>query len=387
VAQVGLRATDDIDEKRIHVDVRSEIADLQKEKGPLSKLTREAGQEGTEKPEYMHFEGDLRSLTVDAGDSVNDSDTSFNLASDETNNLHPGMILHNPSTGERMKIDDVDRSADEITVSERGFGSSSADDIDGNETLCIVGNANQEGSGAPEEVNAGLTKVENYTQIFRHSFSVTGTLASTVLDAGNPDWDRLSSQKSKEHIRALEMAYFFGVKDEDLTGEEPERTTAGLDEHIESNVFNLSGDTLDATSLDEYAEEIFNYGSERKILFTGANAIRCINEFARDDLRLEMGEDTYGLRVQRLVTGFGVLDIVFHKLLSRHGYKDTAFAVDPENIRERPLSNNNQSRYNQLRMNIQNPDEDKLKSEFLTEVGFEVFHEETHAKLENIGTP
>ncbi|MCF8012429.1 MAG: DUF5309 domain-containing protein [Clostridiales bacterium] len=386
MAQVGLRATDDIDEKRIHIDVNSEISELQTDKGPLSKLIREAGSQGTEKPEYMHFEGDLRALTVAVNGSHTDSVTTIQLDSDEANNVHDDMILHNPSTGERMQIQSVDRTTDEITV-ERGFGSSAGSAIDDAEEICIIGNANEEGAGAPDEINAGLTKVSNYTQIFRHSFSVTGTLASTVLEAGNPDWDRLSKQKSLEHIRALEMAYFFGVKNEDLSGEEPQRTTAGIDEHITSNVFDVGGSQLTAPLLDEYAEELFAYGSDRKLMFTGANAIRSINDFARDQLRVEQGEDTYGLRVQRLVTGFGVLDIVYHKLLSRHGYSDTAFILDPENIRERPLNNNGESRYNQLRMNIQNPDEDRLKSEYLTEVGLECFQEVTHGKLENIGTP
>ena len=385
--QFGLRSTSDIDEKRIHVDVSEEIAELQTDKAPLTKLTRQIGSEPTTKPEYLHYEGDLAALTVEsAGGETSASATTVQLDSGDAAGIHKDAVIHVVETGEVMLVTEVDRNNDTIDV-QRGMGDSTAVPIPDEATLCIIGNAHKEGSGAPEEIVAGLVRINNYTQIFRHSWSVTGTLASTIMDAGNPEWDRLSRQKSLEHVRAIEMAYFLGVKNEDLAGSEPRRMTGGLDEHIKSNRFNVGSAAIDADLFDEYAKNIFDYGSGRKFMFTGANAIQCINSFARDQLRLEQGEDTYGLRVQRLETGFGTLDIVYHKLLSRHGFADTAYIIDPENLQERQLSNNNQQRYNVLRMNIQKPDEDKLKSEYLTESGFEVFQEMTHAKLYNIGTP
>lgn len=386
MAQPGLRNTDDIDGNRIHIDVREEIAELQEQEGPLTVLTRRTDRDTTENPKYSHYESDLRAATFTLDSSATSGDTTVDVTSSNANTVHADMVLYVPASDERIRIKSVDRGANTLDI-ERGIGSSSASSIGTSDTIVIIGNAEEEGAGAPEEINAGLTEVTNYTQIFRNSFSVTGTLASTVLDAGNPEWDRLSNQKSLEHARAIEHAAMFGVKNVDLSGSNPRRYTGGLYEFISSNVKDLSNSTLGEQGLDTFAEKVFQYGSMRKFMFAGSNVIKSINKFARDDIQTRSGDDTFGLRVNEYLTSFGTLDIVHHKLLSRHGNEDKAFIVDPEALTYRPLENNDQERDNTLRMNIQKNDEDKLKSEYLTEAGFEWFNEEKHGVIINAASP
>lgn len=383
---IGNVNTNDIDGERIFVDIREDIQELQTEEAPLSVVTREAEDNSTEKPEYKHYESDLRATTVTVTADATDTATTLTLDTDEGNNVHPNMILFVNDTNERMRITSVDRNNDEIDV-ERALGSSSASAITSPSTLVIMGNAEEEGAGAPEEVNAELTKVNNYTQIFRHPFSVTGTTAATVLEAGDPEFDRLSEQKAKEHVRAIEMAFMFGVKQEDLSGSNPRRTTGGLKEHITTNTLNLSGSALGEQQFENFLADVFQYGSDTKWMFAGAHLMKSINRWAREDLQTKVGEDTFGVRVGQLITTFGVLNIRQHKLLSRHGNPGKGFIVDPDSISRRPLNNNQQNRDNTLRMNIQNPDEDKLKSEYLSELGFEVRNESKCALIEDAGEP
>jgi hypothetical protein len=384
--QAGLRNTDDIQGNRTHVDVREQIAELQSREGPLTLLTRRAETNSTEKPSFSHFESDLRAATIAPDASVASGDGTISISSDDALAVHDNMVLFSPDTHERMRVTNVDRTSDNIDV-ERGLGSSSAGSYSSGDTLVIIGNAEQEGANAPEEINAGLTEVENYTQIFRHSWSVTGTTAATVLDAGNPEWDRLSRQKSEEHARAIEHAMFFGVKRVDLSGENPRRYTGGLMEHIGSHVNDLGGSAITEDGLDAWAEKIFQYGRDRKFVMAGSNFINSVNKFARDDIQTRSGDDTFGLRVGTYETSYGTVEIVHHKLLSRYGNEDKAFFVDPDSLEYRPLENNDQDRDNTLRMNIQDNDSDALKSEYLTETGFEFYNEEKLGMIVNAGSP
>lgn len=387
--QVNMRHTDDIDSQRISVDIRPQIQTLQMERAPLSLISRMSNSEGTEKPRFEHLEGGLRKLTIEAdGDSTGSGTVTVDLLEDHADNIRTDEVLHNNRNSERYRITDVDRDNDTIDVVRVGDDAGDSVGIEDADTLILIGSAHEEGSGAPAEVNAALYKDYNYTQIFKDSFSVTGTLASTILDQGNPEFDRLSKQKALEHIRSIELAFTFGTRDKVAGPEgEPRRFTGGLDEFIQTNRFDLGDNALTMSTLDEYAEQFMQWGSERKFLLAGSNFIRSIHSFARDHLKIEQDESTFGVRVERLVTGFGELDIVYHKLLSQNGYNDVAFVIDEEAIGRRYLSNNDQDRDNTLQMNIQKRDEDKVKAQYLSEVGLEVINEQKLAKLENCGTP
>jgi len=67
---------------------------------------------------------------------------------------------------------------------QRGVGNTAPAQI-ANATLCIqVGNANEEASSRPLPVSIATVLQNNYTQIFRNTWAVSGTAAETRMIVG-----------------------------------------------------------------------------------------------------------------------------------------------------------------------------------------------------------
>jgi len=84
------------------------------------------------------------------------------------------------------------------------------------------------------------------------------------------------------------------------------------------------------------------------------------------------------MELQRWVLPQGTLYVRTHPLLNVHGkFTNSAFIVDPSALRYRPL------RDTVMQDNIQAPDADAQKGQWLTEAGLEIRHEKTMAYLGN----
>jgi hypothetical protein len=91
-----------------------------------------------------------------------------------------------------------------------------------------------------------------------------------------------------------------------------------------------------------------------------------------------MGEK-YGIQMSTYISGQGVVDIVMHRDWNDSSvYGGFVFLVDLDAVKLRPL------RDTRLRPNVQAPDYDGFKDEYLTEVSLEVKHERKHALLTGI---
>jgi hypothetical protein len=91
------------------------------------------------------------------------------------------------------------------------------------------------------------------------------------------------------------------------------------------------------------------------------------------------GNQSLGLTVKQFVTSHGTLMITKHRLLESgyttgDGYGGYMLAVDPNKIAYRFMRNRN----TKLRMDIQSPDLDGWKDEYLTEVGWQVMNPQCH---------
>jgi len=284
----------------------------------------------------------------------------------------PGDVIKNVRTGENMLVDTV-ASTTTITIASggRAFGSTAAAaGADGDELL-IIGNANEENSGARNVNNVRSSRNSNYTQIFRTSIAATGTAQASKLYGGN-ELDTQRRIKGIEHARDIERAFFFGQKKYDTSGTQghARRTTGGVLEFIEQGgayVQDQDG-MLTAPDFNTFLREGFTYNNGgAKTLFAGGKVVQAINEFARGQLNTETGANTYGVKVSTYMSTWGDINIVHHPLFVGE-YAGYGFLLDVENcFRYRYMD----GRDSKLRLNIQAPDIDGQVDEYLTECGLE----------------
>ena len=76
----------------------------------------------------------------------------------------------------------------------------------------VIGNAQGEGSEAPDAWSDELQVVYNSTQIFKTPLQVTGTLEAAVLRGESSELARLRRLKAQEHKMQKEKAFLFGKR-------------------------------------------------------------------------------------------------------------------------------------------------------------------------------
>jgi hypothetical protein len=76
----------------------------------------------------------------------------------------------------------------------------------------VIGNAQGEGSSAPEAWSDELQVVYNSTQIFKTPLQITGTLEAAVLRGESSELARLRRMKAQEHKMQKEKSFLFGKR-------------------------------------------------------------------------------------------------------------------------------------------------------------------------------
>src|SRR5690606_10684117 len=107
-----------------------------------------------------------------------------------------------------------------------------------------------ENGTTPTAISFDAVVAENYTQIFRTAFGLSGTLQNTRLRTGNKE-DEAKTKALKLHMSDIERAFFFGKKHiTNSTSATPTRYTGGLITQL-SNVIDVSTDTASANTMTE----------------------------------------------------------------------------------------------------------------------------------------
>jgi len=180
------------------------------------------------------------------------------------------------------------------------------------------------------------------------------------------------------HGIQMEFAVLFGARLEDLSGSQPKRTTGGLRQFVTTNITNFAG-ALTIDLWENYLQTIFTYGSTEKLCLCGATALNNLNKMARANYTVQTtpATTTYGMKMSEWQTPFGTLHIKQHPLLTQNPtFTSWGFIVDPKNLRYRYIDDTmwKESKLESSSENLI----DAQNSEFLTECGFEIWHEATH---------
>lgn len=292
-----------------------------------------------------------------------------------------GDVLRNAVNGEAFEVTGV--TSDSLGVI-RSVGTVAAATSASGAEIVILGNAALQGATAPSSKVVERVAQFNYTQIFRLSYSFTRTLTqSRLYTGGEPNYER--KKKGIEHKRQLEAALFFGPRELDVTGSEPQGFMGGIFEYLTSNIHDPSGQ-MTSTELDTFLQTDLQYGSgENKVIFCAPLVARIISTYARDNWVRATRENTiWGVKIDGLVSGaYGYEVPVFVKrewgdfATTSSQYGSWAFVVDMDAVRLRPLQNT------VLLRNRQANDADRVTEEYLTETSFELRNEQKHAIIKN----
>jgi len=258
-----------------------------------------------------------------------------------------------------------------ITVASggRAFGTTAAAAGADGDGLYIIGNVNEENSGARNVNTTRSAAQTNYTQSFKTTISLTNTEKESNL-YGGADLPYQRAKKGTEHALDIERAFWFGEKKYDVAGTQgfPRRATGGVLEFINSNSAYVQdqGGLLTAPDLNTFLREAFTYGSTSKMLFAGGIVIQAINEIARGQITMRPNETSYGMKINDWQTAFGRISIV-HNPLFIGDYAGYAFLLDMDCFKYRFMNN----RDTKLFTNVQAPDVDGEIDQYLTECGLQ----------------
>ena len=355
---------------------------------PLTAFMSKMKAESVDDPELNWWEEELNAVRVQIGGTgLSATSTALDLASGGLD-LVPGDILLVEKTevasynNELLEVSSI--TSDTAIVVKRGAANTTAAATGTNAYLTKIGNTYEEGSTSPDATTRNPNKVTNYAQIFKTAYEITETAKLTRTRTGDP----LKNDRKRrmfDHSTALELAWMFGVPYEDTSGTKPKRFTGGLRHFITTNVTIFTTSPTEATFL-EALYPVFDYdagtaGTER-IVLAGNGFLNNLNLLAKDSSSTRINFDgvikVYGMQLQRWILPQGTLYVRTHPLMNTHGrFKNSAFVIDPSAIIYRYI------RDTKPQNNIQAPDADEEKGQWLTEAGLEIRHEKTMAYIGN----
>lgn len=374
--QLATKGTNAISTAQTVIQMDKKIAELDSGQNPaLRGLTMRAGGMRRIKSYKVEWLEDEPVPEWDLGTAIEpDNETAIAVA--HGTYFKAGDIVAIPRTGEYIRV--VSVASNVITVT-RGFAGTTAAATVVGEKYLNLGLADMEGNTSPPAKSTVVANLSNYTQIVKTPVHVSRTLSQTELYGG----DERSRQRRKSgvrHARLLEQQFFHGQKLEDTsTAANPIRLAGGIDEFVTTNVLDASG-ALSESELVEWLGTVFRHGvdgatSTSKVMFAGQSIINTINMWGQGKLQTISGaRQKYGFEMKEFISGYGSLAVVYHPLLENE-YAGTAYVLDMPGIEMAALQPTI------LQTNIQAPDEDAYKDQFLSEATFVIKNEVAHGRI------
>jgi hypothetical protein len=362
---------DSLADGRRDFDISSEIGELQMDNMKWMSIMMKSRKVPAKTTKYTWYDqGALSYVTqINHGAGYNDGvDTTFTV--DDGTIFAQYDIFKNPRTGELFRV--VSSTATTVTVSARPFGGTGTAILD-NDYLIRVGNAMAENSSAPASKLVQPSEFYNVTQIFRTVFDASASQEAEDIKTSPTERIRLRKIKGREHKLDINRAFWFGVRVNDTTNHI--RASGGVIPRLTTNTLNVGG-VLTQTVLNDFLADIFTYGSGSKALIASPVIIGAISNMALGKLVVSEGAKKYGLNIPTYISPFGELDLYLDNTFSGY-YAGYGAILDIQDVYYRPLK----GRDTKFRQDIQAPDVDGWKDEYITEVGFQLRNEPAHGLI------
>ncbi len=365
---------------------------------PLTALLAKLKSEKVDDPEFNHWEEEMNviRLAINFTTGYATSATSIVVDGGDAQDLVPGDVLLvegalTTSYVHEILVVSAVTSSTGLDI-KRGQAGTTAASLPDNNNLTKIGNVYEEGSTSPAASTRNPTKIMNLCQIFKTAYRITETAKLTYARTG----DALANDKKRkmfDHSVALEFAFIFGKRFETTgTGGKPMRFTGGILYHMANNfstaIKAYTTTPTESVFLDD-VYPIWDYdtdaGNER-IAFCGNGFLNSLNKLAKNSTSTRINFDgyieVYGMRLARWILPQGTVYFRTHPLFNTHGrFTNDGLIFDPSVLRYRYL------RDTKSQPNIQAPDADEEKGQWLTECGMEFHHAKTTKYLSNFVVP
>jgi Family of unknown function (DUF5309) len=323
---------------------------------PIFALTSKAGEKTVDDPEYSWWcEGNVL-IRLQVNGALGIADTVITVTGTDPslaamgNNLGAATHLKNgdillvePTADqptfnhELLEVDSV-VSDTQFTV-RRGAGNTTPAAIANSVFLTQIGSAYAEGTGVPRAVSRNPIKNNNYIQIFKDTYELTGTADNTNTRTNN-GYSEDKKRKSFKHSSDIEWSIMFGRKAETVGDNgKPKRFMGGLREFIPSgNVTIFSSAVTPSTFLDALAP-VFDFDTgagDQRIGFAGNQALIELSKIFANEVVFEVQDvvTQYGMDFTKFRLPNGTIMLKSHPLLSRHGlYRKSMFVLDFDSIK------------------------------------------------------
>ena len=296
-----------------------------------------------------------------------------------------------------------------VSLSNSLGGGSDYNSIADNDRCQVIGTSFEEGSGAPDVFSTEIEDNYGYTQIFKTAAEMTGTALATRFRGYEYEWNRIWSEKLREHKVDIERAMLFGQKartggiqySEGIIGHILKNTAPDTDNGAFSYSSGKAYYRRVASSEMTYdrllsdLEVIFDPArgsSSDKLVLASLPVISFFNKlgdggFLDESLGYGNSANRYGIesrtgsfghKVMMIDTVHGSLNLVKEPLF-RGISSSFMLMADMKYLMYRPLVGNGYNRDTQIITDVQSKDEDLRKDMILTEAGLEVCLPESHA--------
>lgn len=307
-------------------------------KAPLTALTSLMKEKSTDDPTFHWWEKELndRRLEIDndvalTAAAAGTIETITLRANSDAITFVKNDLLLVEQTSEILRVYSDPTSNTAITVVRGAAGSTPAAlDADGaniNPNILCIGSAFEESSLPPTGVSYDPTEFFNYTQIFRKTFEISRTAASTRLRTVDAVTE--AKRECLEYISIdMERAFLLGRRFQGVLNGRPWRTTAGVINQIDANNIFAFGDEVGGTAgevtmaqLEEQMFQLFKFGSYEKMALAGNRALLAIQQVVRKNTTSNWNASEpvkeFGMEVVKLTTPFGVLTMKGHPLMTQ----------------------------------------------------------------------
>lgn len=340
---------------------------------PFIAMLKGKGKTDTTESQKVEWVDDIKTALYVEAEAYSDSATTLTLT-EGGNNLRIGDIIYATATGEQMRVTGI-TSDTSITIV-RAFGETAATATVAASTLQVLSTGFGEGTNAPEGTVIGRKDNYNYSQIFKHTSDFTRNELKSPRYGEEGDKRQERRKKTLElHKRTIERQLLFGERKKALDKDGKALYVAGgLISFIKTHRISIAGgftmDKLNAALADVANAE----ASGDKTLLCGSNFLNSINEAGFTKVQTKDVATKYGANVTQIVTAYGVIDVVFHPVISQVN-PNMAVLVDMENVKYTTIDDT------ALTNDVQEKDYDGTKDLILTDASLQVWNEETHAVI------
>lgn len=309
---------------------------------PLFGMSALMGEETAVQTEHGFFQKTMVFPQAQVNGAITSGVTA--LVVDSNIELIPGMLMIVNSTSEIIRVEAVNANGTGVTIT-RGVGGGAAT-IPDNELLYQVGTAFPEASDRPLSMTIAPVKVTNLTQIFRNTWSISGTSKAIQNIAGSDNVAESRIDCAAFHASDIERALFWGKKSSSTLNGQPFRTMDGLINMVSTlanypssysvpNVFTAGGTTT-YDQLEGYLDPVFNQNTDPKVgnvrtLFVGGTALRVLNNIGRlsGEYQIVENQTSWGMKFRTFHIARGTFNVVEHPQFNTNAtWSKMAVAVD-----------------------------------------------------------